>query len=329
MAKSGRSIFSSQRKALVESGLGVFGVAVMSVLLYFLIGLLHLLPFLHAYSHGIDRVRLWTAIVVMALGLLGTVIQLFEQARAIAASDQVANAIDQMKRTGPGRNLSDITASEVAATLKGKVGEKAVNQLFDQHIQQALVDDDYFREELGKLIVTYLQPLPRNAKRLVNRFRVNLLIAHGRGLLTSDPKVTTEQLGKWLVLMERWPQLGRALSASPDKMKGLEKTSGSLPAVPNGAGSANVSSAADPQPSSTTTVPAQAVSGSGVVSAAAAPAPTDPFTELLLVLAPFYVGDEDLRKFIHSDPPIALVVERLAHFGADETKATEMAPAAN
>jgi hypothetical protein len=94
--------------------------------------------------------------------------------------------------------------------------------LVKQQKDRALIDDEYVDPALIKLLVEYLQPLPRNAKRLMNRFRVNLLVAQSRGLLTTDPKVRSRQIGKWLVMSERWPLLSRALAATPDKMVVLE-----------------------------------------------------------------------------------------------------------
>lgn len=200
------------------------------------------------------------------------------QERARKASVRVAAELDKLKGETP---VAEISTQKVADSLKGtKVADDQLARLVEQRKQQLLIDDDYFREELQTLIVDYLQPLPRNAKRLLNRFRVNLLIAHSRGLLTSEPKVTAQQIGKWLVLIERWPQLGRSLSAVPEKMKVLEEQSPAPPSV--------------------------------------APLP-DAFMQTVKLLAEPYFGDEDLRKFIHSAPPLAVVLPRLVHYGSSTT----------
>jgi hypothetical protein len=311
---------SSTWKAIQELGFGFLGVLVLCGLIYFLYGLLLRLDELKSYSHGIGLFRLWTVVVLMGLGAFGSIVQFRDQFRAINTSEKVAAAIGDIKDKTPGKSISEITSEDVAANLKGaKVGKKALDQLVEQHKQQLLIDDEYFREELGLLIVDYLQPLPRNVKRLLNRFRVNLLIAHGRGLFTTEPKVSTQQLGKWLVLMERWPQLGRALSAAPDRMRGLEEASGIAVVAQRAAAAA---------------APSPAAAASPLQSASADPFPAvapplDSFMELIRILAPFYVGDEDLRKFVHSEPPIAPVVARLAHFGTDELPEAEMGAAAS
>jgi hypothetical protein len=294
MASPLRGNTPSLWKPFKELGYRILSVLFLSGAVYLSIGLLLGIEFLKSYGHAISVFRFWIVVVLMGLGGLGTVLQVFGQFRAINTSEKVAAAIGDIKDKIPGKSISEITSEDVAASIKGaKVGKKTLDQLVEQHKQQLLIDDDYFREELGSLIVDYLQPLPRNVKRLLNRFRVNLLIAHGRGLFTTEPKVTTQQLGKWLVLMERWPQLGRALSAAPGRMRTLEETS-EYPA------------------------PTQSRVGQQV----------DLFMNLVQILAPFYVGDEDLRKFIHSEPSLATVVARLAHFGTDEAMASDTAKAA-
>lgn len=212
-----------------------------------------------------------------------------EAALARKAREKVDQVLDKIMDQAPGKNVAEISTRDVAASLKGtKVDDDQLVRLVEQRKQKLLIDDEYFRKELSSLIVDFLQPLPRNAKRFLNRFRVNLLIAHSRGLLTSDPKVSAQQIGKWLVLLERWPQLGRSLSAAPEKMQILEKQS------------------ASPGPSHS-------------------PAPQlDPFMESIKILAPFYVGDEDLRKFINSVPPLAMAVLRLAHYGTVHPMTSEL-----
>lgn len=250
---------------------------------YFLIGLLLRVEFLKDYSHSIKIAQYGGAIFMLGIGLLGTagwLLQLRAATRARKAREKVDEEFDKIRGRTPGRNVAEISTQDVAASLRGtKVDDDQLVRLVEQRKQQLLIDDEYFRDELSSLIVDYLQPVPRNAKRFLNRFRVNLLIANSRGLLTSDPKVTAQQIGKWLVLTERWPQLGRSLSAAPEKMKILEEQS-VVPGLPQ------------------SLTPQQ-----------------DPFMESIKTLAPFYVGDEDLRKFINSVPSLAMVVLRLAHYG--------------
>ena len=335
MAEPGKGSSASQWKAVQELGYGLVGVAIGGAILYFFLGFILKIDFLKSYSHGISLFRFWSVVVITAFAGLGQVLMFLDQFRAINTNEKVAAAIGDITDKDPGKNISEITADDVAASLKGaRVPKKALDQLVEQHKQQRLIDPGYFRKELGLLIVDYLQPLPRNVKRLWNRFSVNLLIADRRGLFTTEPKVTTQQLGKWLVLMERWPQLGRALSTVPDRMQELEEKSSAIAAqTPMAAAPpapAKVVVPPDPaagqaQPAGAS-VPHQTASGNALQAVEAAP--LDPFMESIRLLAPFYVGDEDLRKFIHSEPSIAGVTARLAHFGTDELTAAEVgAPA--
>lgn len=229
---------------------------------------------------------------VMVFGtVFGTVEELRKAAQARKATTNVADALDDFQRRFPGVNIADIPADELAAKLEtGKVNREQIVRLVEQRKQQLLIDDEYFRRELSYLIVDYLQPLPRNAKRVLNRFRVNLLIAHGRGMFTSHPRVTTQQIGKWLVLGERWPQLARSLSAAPDAIESLEQH------------------AARPAPAPVVAAAMAAVAGG-------TPPAWDPFMDEIGRLAHFYLGDEDLRKFIQSKPSLTGVLARLVHYG--------------
>jgi hypothetical protein len=231
-------------------------------------------------------IQFWVSAVLLAGGLMVSVAEFFsvrKAARARKANEKIAAAFTEIKQNRPEQNVAEISSEAVAKSLKdSKINPDQLARLAEQRKQQLLIDDEYFRKDLSLLIVDYLQPLPRNAKRLLNRFRVNLLIAHSRGLLTSDPRVTPQQMGKWLVLMERWPQLGRSLSATPAKLQALEQHAAS-PVLANPDNSASAA-----------------------------------FADLIKILAPPYLGDEDLRKFIHSAPALGAVAQRLAHYGADE-----------
>jgi hypothetical protein len=207
--------------------------------------------------------------------VVGTAVGYRRQAAVRNAGAQVDAAFERLKDGTPGKDVATISNMDVAVSAKEagvKTDEEHIARLVEQKKQQLLIDDEYFRRELSLLIVDYLQPLPRNAKRVLNRFRVNLLIAHGRGLFTSDPKVTTQEIGKWLVLGERWPQLARALATSPRMMDRLERTSD-----------------------------------------------RKAFGQLVVTLAPFYEGDDELQTFIQSKPQLADVLSRLVHYGTEQS----------
>jgi hypothetical protein len=287
MAEAKKSPASKPFMVLVEN-------AALSLSLYSIAGFIGRALF-SEHAHAVKLVQYGFAILGMSVGLIGSISVFFEEraaARARTANARVVEALDKLKDQTP---VAEISTQNVAESLKGtKVADAQLTRLVEQRKQQLLIDDGYFREELRTLIVDYLQPLPRNAKRFLNRFRVNLLIAHSRGLLTSEPKVTAQQIGKWLVLIERWPQLGRSLSAAPEKMKVLEDESAASPAK---------TKIVEDQPSA------------APVKSGASP---DAFMGTIKVLADPYFGDEDLRKFIRSAPPLALALPRLVHYGSSE-----------
>jgi hypothetical protein len=65
--------------------------------------------------------------------------------------------------------------------------------------------------------------LPRDVKRLVNRIRFSIYLAATAGLLNpSNDGITPEQLGKWAVLSERWPEFAYAIGVAPDELSSIE-----------------------------------------------------------------------------------------------------------
>jgi hypothetical protein len=84
-----------------------------------------------------------------------------------------------------GTKIISTTGTQRIADSHLRANRKVVQTLYDQlkrlveqHKQDLLFDDQAFKEELNDLIIDYLQLLPRNAKRVLNRLRVNLLIAY-------------------------------------------------------------------------------------------------------------------------------------------------------
>ena len=269
---------------------GAAAAIVGGAIWYFLIGLLHWYPPLKD-SRVVTYVQ-WGFGILTGITLVGSLAADYRRKYAATKTlEEIGAALDQLTRDGT-KNVADVSAKEVRASLKGlKVTDEHFERLFAQGQQQALIDEKSFRDQVNALIVDYLQPLPRAAKRFVNRLRVNLLIAHNRGLLTTEPRLTAQHFGKWLVLSERWPQLSRSLTADPEKMADLE--------------------------SSATVKPSKKRR-------------RDAFMALINVMAPAYRGDEDLRRFMTSEPAIAHLLPRLVHYGDPcAPAAASPAPASN
>jgi hypothetical protein len=255
---------------------GIAGLAVVGLVLYYGLALLHFLPFLK--ESLVDGLQFWVTAVLVALGALGMILEHVDKLKAHRATQKIQTEL-KTRALGGAQTLAATSPSEIVASLgKTNMDEKHLERLVEQVKQQLLADDEYFHSEIGNLIVDYLQPLPRNAKRVLNRLRVNMLIAFRRNLFTTEPRVTVQQIGKWLVLNERWPQLGQVLTAVPHRIAELES----------------------------------AVEREVPLS----PKPSTAYRRCIKSLEPIYAGDEELRRFLHSDPALSAVLPRLVHFGS-------------
>jgi hypothetical protein len=75
-------------------------------------------------------------------------------------------------------------------------------------------------------IRTHLNPLPRNAKRAVNRLRLLLYVAYARAAFGGDPPLTPRHLGRWIAFQERWPEIADLMPGDPELMGRLEYAPG-------------------------------------------------------------------------------------------------------
>ena len=90
-----------------------------------------------------------------------------------------------------------------------------------RRLQLQAVADEEIRTRAEAVILNLLPPLPRMAKRLLNRLYFLLVVAWSRKLI-ADNRVTPEQLGKWAVLLDQWPTAARAIIRSPGLARELE-----------------------------------------------------------------------------------------------------------
>jgi len=218
----------------------------------------------------------WGPLVAALLGAAaGIAITSRDILEKMAARRRTAIVDSELRRvsqeSGPGA-VASVSATAVAERVLGVRGDKESERLVEQRKQYMLLDEKALQPELRYLVKNW-HPLPRDIKRMLNRFYVSLLIAYNRHLLTGEQPVLPMQLAKWLVLSERWPHLGRVLAAGPDAFKALE-------------------------------------------SLAESPSQRDEFKKKLTGLAPSYAEDEELRKLIGAQPPLADVLERLVYQGA-------------
>jgi ParB-like chromosome segregation protein Spo0J len=104
--------------------------------------------------------------------------------------------------------------------------EELDTDLFWLGVQRNLTDDSLLLDRAQDEALRHIPPMPRNAKRLLNRLRVLMVMAAGRSLFSGSDERTEHMarcLGKWAVLCERWPELAQALIEDPDRMEELER----------------------------------------------------------------------------------------------------------
>jgi hypothetical protein len=90
-----------------------------------------------------------------------------------------------------------------------------------RQLQLHAAADEKTRSSAEKAILALLPPVPRTAKRLLNRLYFLLVVAYNRNLLSLG-RVSPEQLGKWAVLLDRWPEAGRVIIKNPQLVQSLE-----------------------------------------------------------------------------------------------------------
>jgi hypothetical protein len=90
-----------------------------------------------------------------------------------------------------------------------------------RRLQLHAAADEKTRGSAERAILALLPPVPRTAKRLLNRLYFLLVVAYNRNLITLG-RVSAEQLGKWAVLLDRWPEAGRAIIKNPQLAQSLE-----------------------------------------------------------------------------------------------------------
>ncbi|HEV3221220.1 MAG TPA: P-loop NTPase fold protein [Candidatus Acidoferrales bacterium] len=94
--------------------------------------------------------------------------------------------------------------------------------LLRERLQQYLENESELQREAEDEIMRNVEPVPRHAKRLLNRLRLLLFVAHERKIFGGTPALTPRHIGKWAVLCERWPNPAQAIQNNPSIMKSVE-----------------------------------------------------------------------------------------------------------
>lgn len=118
---------------------------------------------------------------------------------------------------------TDNVDSLKAAVLKSDAAPQGGSGLAGQRLAQFIADDSILRQQAESEVLKFLPRVPRSAKRLVNHLRLLLVVASERKMLGGQPALEATHLGKWAVLLERWPELGFAIRVNPALLADVEK----------------------------------------------------------------------------------------------------------
>ena len=150
---------------------------------------------------------------------------------------EVSRLVDNVISNELNQSESAIDRADLEAKVVTQIGvetAKYQERRYWRHVQQLTsaqevqrrmqlraAADEKTRSSAEKVILELLPPLPRTAKRLLNRLYFLLVVAYNRNLVAHQ-RVSAEQLGKWAVLLDRWPEAGKAIIKNPDLVRTLE-----------------------------------------------------------------------------------------------------------
>ena len=172
---------------------------------------------------------------VLGLWLLARYRKLVAESRRYV--DQIVDeqvARESTARTVPPTvaQIRDAVAAIITSNDRTSVRRYAVmpaDEEITRRIQSYVAQNSAIRRSAEEAIVNLLPALPRTAKRLLNRLSFLLVVASSRQLLNGPDGVSAQQIAKWAVLSDRWPEVGRAVARDPALLQRLES------AAPNAA----------------------------------------------------------------------------------------------
>jgi hypothetical protein len=162
----------------------------------------------------------------VAGGALGLVfgelsLRLFMWRRQSSRRDRIDNQIRSTIAAGE-RDFTKVAQIVRSQNADGRE-DGATEGLVRERLQRYLEDESEIQREAEDEVMQYLEPVPRHAKRVLNRLRLLLFIAHERKMFGGSPQLSARHIGKWAVLGERWPELSQAVCSNPSAMAELEK----------------------------------------------------------------------------------------------------------
>lgn len=104
-----------------------------------------------------------------------------------------------------------------------QLNSQLANKIIREQQQLYLANDSKEFKEAREAALTHLRLRPRSLKRLINRLRLLIMIVAARNGLRGENPIQPEELGKWVAVQERWPELAMTLVSRPELMKELEE----------------------------------------------------------------------------------------------------------
>jgi hypothetical protein len=148
--------------------------------------------------------------------LLGLLVQSLKPPRILGLLDAVPAFVSPALMT---------IATPLVQAVTASIFEVMSARLRKDREERFMTDESPERRQGEAAILRFLahDDVPRRAKRMVNHLRLLLLVADKRDMFGGSPPLEAVHLGKWVVLLERWPELGRALRADPSVMTLIEE----------------------------------------------------------------------------------------------------------
>ncbi|MCH8805912.1 MAG: hypothetical protein IH986_07475 [Planctomycetes bacterium] len=150
-------------------------------------------------------------------------LSLLTQARSKRLSDEdrvkrLRRAVDEQYKQA---NDVDEQALDEFEPGWGKMDDAVLAERRQLH----LVNKSDFFIQARDTLLGFLPAYPRHVKRVLNRLRVLLWVAHRRKLFEQSG-LTAPMLGKWVALQEGWPELANAIMRRPQALKEIEARAG-------------------------------------------------------------------------------------------------------
>jgi hypothetical protein len=160
------------------------------------------------------------AVILVALFIVRWLVRILLRLRESGRRKQIDQQI-RARTTAGERDFSRVEAY-VRGENSAWSNDPEMEGLVTERLRSYLEDESELQLEAEDEVMQHLEPMPRHAKRVLNRLRLLLFIAHERKMLGGKPELSSRHVGKWAVLGERWPELLQAVCVNPDIMKPLE-----------------------------------------------------------------------------------------------------------